>query len=468
MTFNPESEYHIETVAINIRHFHAYRKRYIVRPPYQRKTVWDTGKKQALLDSLFRRYFIPGIVVREVRLNRQESRREVIDGQQRISTVQEFYDNQLRLPHSLGDVDSRLPGKRMCELDDDIREFIDEELRFKAEIIKNIQEPHVYRHLEIASEIFWRLQQGESLNKIETAHARLSSPVRNFLVKYADDYDFDRETYTAVDPNPHKHIFFKETYTKTNSRMQHLALLGRFLLLERAGGPTAIGDAIIAKLIDETQIKDDGISNLSYEKEKAAISTLKTLNRMREVFQDDPKLDKKHYGVGAVCFRHEYFTISCYLLMRHLLKHYVYNDTLRKCFREFAYHFFDRTTGVATGDENARTFVEYNQQNTANIEIRDRIIRYEFFTFADNKCIEIREKDEKKAFSEAQRIAIYLRDGGTCKMCIAEGKPDRECIIPWSQFEADHVLPHSKGGQTLIENGQVLCSTHNLQKGATT
>jgi hypothetical protein len=31
--------------------------------------------------------------------------------------------------------------------------------------------------------------------------------------------------------------------------------------------------------------------------------------------------------------------------------------------------------------------------------------------------------------------------------------------------QADHVLPHSKGGKTIIENGELLCSYHNLSKG---
>lgn len=467
MAFNPEAEYHIETVPINVRHLHAYRQRYIVRPPYQRKTVWETGKKQALLDSLFRRYFIPSIVIREVRLDQQSSRREVIDGQQRISTIQEFYDDKLTLPDSLKDVDVRLPGKRMSELDDDIREFIDEELRFNAEIIKNIQDPKNDRHLEIASKIFWRLQQGESLNKIETAHSRLASPVRNFLVKYADDYDFDHITYTAIEPNPHKHVFFREIYTRTNTRMQHLGLLGNFLLLEIADGPTKIGDTDVAKLIEDSQQEQDGIGNLTYEKEDAARATLRHLNRFHEVFQDDPTLDKERYGVGAICFRHEYFTVSCYLLLRHLIKHYVYSEDMRLLFRQFVYDFFRRTQRVGTSDESARNFVENRQQNRSAVGERERIIRFEFFNYADQSGHKvIVQKDDQRAFSEAQRLGIYIRDQGICQMCVEEGKPDRECIVPWSEFEADHVLPHSKGGQTLIENGQVLCREHNRQKGA--
>ena len=468
MAFNPEQEYHIETVAINVRHFHAYQKRYIVRPPYQRKKVWDTNKKQALLDSMFRRYYIPSIVIREVRLNRQDSRREVIDGQQRISTVQEFYENKLKLPDSLGDIDIRLPGRYMRELDDDIREFIDEELRFTADIIKNIQDPRNDKHLDIASEIFWRLQQGEDLNKIEQAHARLSSTVRNFLVKYADDYDFDHEQYSAVDPNPHKHIFFDEIYTRTNNRMQHLGLLGNFLLLEIADGSTKIGDTDVAKLIEDYQQESDGIGNLSYEKERAAIATLRSLNRLHEVFHDDPMLDKTHYGVGAVCFRDEYFVVSCYMLIRHLLKHYVFSEQVRLLFRNFVYDFFERTKRIDVSDENARNFAEHRQQNRTAVEVRERIIRYEFFKYADEQEKKLFvDKDEQRSFSEAQRIQIYIRDRGICQICRDEQKsPEREWIVPWSEYEADHVLPHSKGGQTLIDNGQVLCREHNRAKGA--
>ena len=31
-------------------------------------------------------------------------------------------------------------------------------------------------------------------------------------------------------------------------------------------------------------------------------------------------------------------------------------------------------------------------------------------------------------------------------------------------MDADHVIPWSKGGPTTIENGQMLCKRHNLEK----
>ena len=67
MTFNPKQEYLVVSKDINIEDFHRYQDEFITRPPYQRKTVWTDSKKQSLMDSLFRKYYIPKLVIREVR-----------------------------------------------------------------------------------------------------------------------------------------------------------------------------------------------------------------------------------------------------------------------------------------------------------------------------------------------------------------------------------------------------------------
>ncbi len=467
MAFSPEQEYIIVTENIHIKRFHDFREQYIVRPPYQRKTVWDAKTKDDLLDSLFRRYYIPSIVLREVRLSKHDSRNEVIDGQQRISTVQEFFENKLRLPETLRDVDSRLPGNLYEELHADIRVFVDFNLQFSAEIIKNIHEPDNHRHLEIASDIFWRLQQGEDLTKIEKAHARLTSLARNFLVRYANDYDFDFHTYRDINPNPNRHKFLKHSYRGANDRMQHLELLARFLLLERAGGPTSIQNWNIEALIRDTEMRDGGIGNNSFKDTKEAAAVLKTLDKLHEAYLD-PTLDNENDGGVPVFYaKTRYFIFSCYLLLRRLLKHYVYSDEVRLCFREFTYAFFHRINPFNPDDDNARRFVESRQQDSAAVSERDRIIRYEFFKFARMKGQDVLvEKDKQRAFNEDQRIGIYLRDRGICQMCKDEDKPEKEWSVPWYEFEADHITPYINGGPTETWNGKVLCRTHNRAKGA--
>ncbi len=369
MAFNPRTEYDTERTNIRIRDFSAYADEYETRPPYQRKVVWERKKQQALLDSLFRRFYIPSVVIRLVRLGEMQTKYEVVDGQQRINTVQAFFQDELPLPDSLSDINTLLPNCTYSRLPAEIKKFVDRELKFDVDIIKNISDPLDTRHQETATEIFWRLQQGESLNKMETAHARLSSLVRNFLVKYADDSDFDFSSYVSIDDNPHKLGFFSETRARSNSRMQHLTLLGRFLLLEISGGPTNIGDQNIVTLIDET-IQADGIGNTSYEQEVPARAVLQNLKEMYKVFHDDPLLDTTTYGTGVLAFRFEYFTISCYLLLRHLLKYYVFSNETQLCFRDFAYDFFERTKGISRATEQVVRFVENRQQNVRAVEIK--------------------------------------------------------------------------------------------------
>ncbi len=103
MSFNPKPKYITVSSDINIKDFFEYKEMYVTRPPYQRKSVWSKKKKQSLIDSLFRRYYIPKLVIREVRLSDTQTVNEIIDGQQRITTVQEFFDNQYPLPKSLFD-----------------------------------------------------------------------------------------------------------------------------------------------------------------------------------------------------------------------------------------------------------------------------------------------------------------------------------------------------------------------------
>jgi hypothetical protein len=79
--FQPEMEYNVVPTSI-VKDFHE-NEVFVTRPPYQRKNVCSTKKQQALLDSLFRRYYIPRLVLREVRISPTEVLREVVDGQQR-------------------------------------------------------------------------------------------------------------------------------------------------------------------------------------------------------------------------------------------------------------------------------------------------------------------------------------------------------------------------------------------------
>ena len=457
--FNPPTSYDVIPDYIKLEDFHKYPEDYVVRPPYQRKNVWSRKKQQALLDSLFRRYYVPKIVLREIRLAEKDKKNEVIDGQQRIRVAQAFYEDELALPESLADLDSSLPGLRYSGLPVRVRQFVDKSLRYDVDTVKGIDDPRNPEHQRTAAEIFWRLQQGETLNYMEVAHARLSSLPRNFVVKYADDISFDYDSYEPIEDNPHTHDFFR-AITRTNTRMQHLAILTRLLILEEQNGPADISDKNVSEFIDEGH-DPEGIGNYSFEETAPAKSVLATMRAFYRVFRNDVT-----DGNGMRELQAEYVIVSLYLLLRHLRKHYVFGEREQQLFRGFTISFDQRRRDHREDDSDIQVFTSHRQQSGREIKIRDRVIRQLFFEFAMAEGVEILTKDERRSFSESDRIAIYRAVDGVCQECSRLGLPDDEARVPWSEYEADHVVPHSKGGPTVIGNAQVLCRKHNRAKGA--
>lgn len=460
MPFSPRQEYQISPDIVHLKDFDDFSDAYITRPPYQRKTVWNEKKKQSLMDSLVRRYYVPRLVFRQVQLSDSRAVNEVIDGQQRVTTVQAFFRNEFRLPKSLLDLSPDMPRKTYDELPVEIRQYVSR-LNFSVDRIMNIDDPKDPIHQRVATEIFWRLQQGESLNEMEVAHARLSSKVRNFLVKYADDITFDYLRYVPIDNNPDKHKFFR-IIDRKNERMQHLALLARMLLVEIDGGPTDVRDKLISDLIDETQ-SIDGVGNNSYEDEPSAKNVLSTLNLFTELFKDDPML--KNEGTIKELSR-EYFILSFFILLRHVRQTYAINDQIKKHLRSFFDIFYARWRTATLDDRDMSYFSENRQQSPNDLRERDLVIRQMFFQYVKDNSVDLIAKDTKRGFNEADRIALYRTAKALCAACKSEGKSDEDATIPWKEYEADHITPHSQGGISDLKNAQLLCRRHNRTKGA--
>jgi len=61
------------------------------------------------------------------------------------------------------------------------------------------------------------------------------------------------------------------------------------------------------------------------------------------------------------------------------------------------------------------------------------------------------------------RATVLIRDGCICKMCGASPTKNSDVVL-----HVDHIKPWSKGGETVIENLQTLCSICNVGKSAET
>ena len=65
----------------------------------------------------------------------------------------------------------------------------------------------------------------------------------------------------------------------------------------------------------------------------------------------------------------------------------------------------------------------------------------------------------KRDPSDRLKVQVLMRDGNKCRICGAV------CSGGLHNIHFDHIIPWSKGGETVLENLQVLCSACNEAKG---
>ena len=132
---------------------------------------------------------------------------------------------------------------------------------------------------------------------------------------------------------------------------------------------------------------------------------------------------------------------------------------MKEHFKEFLITFYQRWKADEESDEYIEAFSNKRQQDADSIETRDRIMRQLFFEFYPEAKI----KAAQRGFNEAQRIKIYRDQKGICQDCLKEVK-EEDAKVPWKEYEADHILAYSLGGNTENWNAQVLCRKHNKIK----
>ena len=100
-------------------------------------------------------------------------------------------------------------------------------------------------------------------------------------------------------------------------------------------------------------------------------------------------------------------------------------------------------------------FVEYENSGTSE----EDIVKEEIQPIEEiNKPV--KEEKDTRTISLRQRFSVFLRDGFRCVSC---GKSP--VTHPGVVLHCDHILPWSKGGETIDENLETKCKQCNLGKG---
>jgi len=159
------------------------RNRYDI-PDWQRGKVWDSQKKRLLIDSILRDWKLPKFYF--LRLSDDPEEFEVVDGQQRLAAIFEFFDDELELSK---DSAAEFGGPRYTQLPQARQDAFDD-FEIEYDVVQDAQDDEI-------KEVFQRLQTGlplTSSEKLNSVHSKL----RDFARKLAE-HNFFRTKLQLAD-----------------------------------------------------------------------------------------------------------------------------------------------------------------------------------------------------------------------------------------------------------------------------
>ncbi len=393
------------------------RKRINTNPDFQRPAVWGKSQKQLLIDTILREYDVPKLYWR--RTGTKPDTYDVVDGQQRLRTIWEFYDGSFKLPKDADSIDDQEIANCDYEtLPDDLRVRFDS-YSLDVVILEDTDEDEV-------REMFLRLQNGTSLKAQEKRNA-FPGQMRAFVREVA------------------AHPFF-ESVGFSNSRFTHDLVAAQFICLELAGGPTNVKNADLNKMYDE---------NKSFDPKSASAKAVKrVLNLLAEVFPEKtPELER-------------YNVISLYCVVADLQRQYVIDEIKPHLNDWFIAFETERREQEAKAEDDSSAdpeWLSYKEKISHSTDAADSIrFRMDFML---KRLLEaypsLSLKDNVRGFTPQQKLAVYRRDKGICQLRM-KCKGEK---VAWDDWHCDHRKAWSKGGKTTVENGAVACAACNLAKG---
>jgi hypothetical protein len=272
--------------------------------------------------------------------------------------------------------------------------------------------------------MFLRLQNGTTLKAQEKRNA-MTGRMRAFVKEIA------------------KHPFFESCkFSNTCFTYDHIA--AQMTCLELAGEPVSLRDSDLNRMYAE-QTDFDPRGNV-------ANKVRRTVDYLKRALPDHTRELER------------YNAVTLYGLASSLIDNYVHQGTEKKLADWFIAFETERRADMEK-DEDSRDvqLVEYQRLTSYSTDAAESLakrlehMQRRFFLAAPD----IELVDPTRIFSEAQRLAIYRRDGARCQLRI---KCDGSEKLKWDHWHADHIKPHSLGGKTTVENGQVACPDCNFAK----
>jgi hypothetical protein len=364
---------------------------------YQRGDIWKPSQKIELINSVILRYSI-GVLVLFVN---EEGQFEILDGQQRLLTINQYLNDKIDL--------SKTEITRYSDFDFAEKILLDAYCVFYLKLKSHDPESKE----EDIVQTFLRLQEGTPLNKAEKINA--------YRGKFKDTFRQVRES------SP----FFE--YLGKEKRFRWRQLAAEMLLIELESD----FDRMIFPSIDLAALT------------QVAKKYEKTIPVGRVKFFKG-NLDFLHVSLNIILTA---FTpresIAFYLLISYLRKKKADNSNLLNEISEFAKEFLQNLNSFSMYDEKPplgmpkKMFVTYRKykQESKILTTADSLKnRLEIMLEEFNRMKPIIMKDEKRLHDAEQKRTLYFRQKGLCDEC---GKEMRFEIT-----SSHHAIAHSAGGKT--------------------
>ena len=163
--------------------FVAKKKWINLRPEYQRRLVWDVKKRSAFIESLLLNIPIPTLFLYE----RELGRYEVMDGQQRINAVEDFYAGKYALKGL--EKWKELNGFKHSDLPEVLRRGLDRRRLSATVVVLDSTKPRPTPGAgdnDVRKMVFERLNTGgQHLNPQELRNCLYAGPFNDLLIRLA-------------------------------------------------------------------------------------------------------------------------------------------------------------------------------------------------------------------------------------------------------------------------------------------
>lgn len=213
-----QARYPLDTIKTMLDSKQGDTKKYILNPEYQRRKRWDNIRKSRLIESFIMNVPIPPIFLYEV----DYSIYEVMDGQQRLTSIYNFYEGKFELKGL--EYWQELNGKKYNDLPEQVKRGIDR--RYLSSIVLLEETAKTKEEAENLKRIvFERLNSGgEKLTPQEIRNALFNGDFNQLCIDLAKNDYFRKMWKLPLESEGEKKLLANKKYRQ----MEDVELVLRF------------------------------------------------------------------------------------------------------------------------------------------------------------------------------------------------------------------------------------------------